>query len=339
MAALPGDDTIYVAQRTGRIRIVRDRRLMRRPLLDISKEIDMRAAAGLLGIAFDPPGKHLYVSYADKRGDSRILEYEFSRGRLDLASRRTVLEVILPWLAHRGGNITFGPDGNLWFGLGDGSLLYGGVKTGGDPRDMAQSLDTLYGKLLRIDPQPRPASGYSIPKSNPFVGADEARPETYAYGLRNPWRFSFDRATGDLWIGDVGQYILEEIDLYRWRKQPGANFGWNRLEGTRPFTRKAPEETVLPIAQYNHDDGRCVVVGGYVYRGAEIRELRGAYLFGDFCDGRVRALVQRRGELAYDPVDLGLQLDGLISFGEDSEGELYVLSLDEGLHRLEESES
>jgi Glucose / Sorbosone dehydrogenase len=165
------------------------------------------------------------------------------------------------------------------------------------------------------------------------VGRRGARPEIWAFGLRNPWRFSFDRATGDLWIGDVGQYVMEEIDVVSLRRSAGANFGWNRLEGRRRFNGSPPPRAVPPVHQYNHNDGRCAVVGGYVYRGTQIRGLQGAYLYGDVCDGRIRALA-RAGARSPCHWDLPLRLPGLVSLAEDRAGELYALSLAGGIYRL-----
>jgi glucose/arabinose dehydrogenase len=226
----------------------------------------------------------------------------------------------------------FGPDGLLWLGLSDGSL-------GGDPAGAAQSLATpqslatLRGKLLRLDPSPTGKRGYRVPATNPFVGRRGARPEIFAYGLRNPWRFSFDRATGDLWVGDVGQNIVEEIDRVALRRAAGANFGWNRLEGRRRYHGRPPPHGVPPLHQYNHDDGRCAVVGGYVYRGSQLRGLQGAYVYGDVCDGRIRVLAGPRGQPLRHR-DLGLRLPGLVSFAESHAGELYALTLAGDVHRL-----
>jgi glucose/arabinose dehydrogenase len=211
-------------------------------------------------------------------------------------------------------------------GIGDGS-------PGGDPNNAAQSLAVLSGKLLRLDPTPTGGKGYTVPTSNPFVGKAGARPEVWAYGLRNPWRFSFDRATRDLWIGDVGQYVVEEIDVISLRRSAGANFGWNRLEGRRRFHGSPPPRAVPPVHQYNHSNGRCAVVGGHLYRGTQLRGLQGAYLYGDVCDGRIRALARARGQ-ALRHRDLGLRLPGLVSFAENHAGELYALSLAGGVYRL-----
>jgi glucose/arabinose dehydrogenase len=325
--AVAGDDTsLYVGERAGRVRAIRGGRLDPRPLLDLTDQVVVEGEGGLLGMGVAPDGRRLYVSFTDRRHAVRLVEVTLHGDRVDPASRRDVLTVQQPSTRHHGGNIVFGPDGLLWMGVGDGS-------PGGDPDDAAQSLAVLSGKLLRLDPTPTGGKGYKVPTDNPFVGRRGARPEIWAFGLRNPWRFSFDRATGQLWIGDVGQYVVEEIDAVSLRRSASANFGWNRLEGLRRFNGSPPPRAVPPIHQYNHNDGRCAVVGGYVYRGTQIRGLQGAYLYGDVCDGRIRALARARGG-AVRHRDLGLRLPGLVSFAEDRAGELYALSLAGGVHRL-----
>jgi hypothetical protein len=273
-------------------------------------------------VALAPDGRHLYVSFTDRRHAVRLVEVGPDGDGVDPASRRDVLTIAQPSTRHHGGSIMFGPDGLRWIGIGDGS-------PGGDPANAAQSLRVLSGKLLRLDPTPTGGKPYKVPATNPFAGRKGARPEIWAYGLRNPWRFSFDRATRDLWIGDVGQYIIEELDVIARRRSAGTNFGWNRLEGRRCFNGSPPPRAVPPIHQYNHNDGRCEVVGGYVYRGTQMRDLQGAYVYGDLCDGRIRALAGARGKPLRHR-DLGLRLPGLVSFA----GELYALSLAGGVHRL-----
>jgi glucose/arabinose dehydrogenase len=325
--AVAGDDTsLYVGERAGLVHAIRGGRLDPRPLLDLTDRVVVEGEGGLLGIAVAPDGRHLYVSFTDRRHAVRLVEVALHGDRADPASRRDVLTVRQPSTRHHGGNLVFGPDGLLWMGIGDGS-------PGGDPDDAAQSLAVLSGKLLRLDPSPTGGRGYRVPTGNPFVGRRGARPEIWAFGLRNPWRFSFDRATGDLWIGDVGQYVMEEIDAVSLRRSAGANFGWNRLEGRRRFNGSPPPRAVPPIHQYNHDDGRCAVVGGYVYRGTQIRGLQGAYLYGDVCDGRIRALA-RAGGRGLRHRELRLRLPGLVSLAEDRVGELYALSLAGGVYRL-----
>jgi glucose/arabinose dehydrogenase len=325
--AVAGDDaTLYAGERAGRVRVIRGGRLDPRPLLDLTAEVSVEGEGGLLGVAVAPDGRRLYVSFTDRRRAVRLIGVAVDGRGADPASRREILTVAQPSIRHHGGGIVFGPDGLLWLGLGDGSL-------GGDPAGAAQSLATLRGKLLRLDPSPTGKRGYRVPASNPFVGRRGARPEIFAYGLRNPWRFSFDRANGDLWIGDVGQNIVEEIDRVALRRAAGANFGWNRLEGRRRYHGRPPPHAVPPLHQYNHDDGRCAVVGGYVYRGSQLRGLQGAYVYGDLCDGRIRALAGPRGQ-PLGHRDLGLRLPGLVSFAESHAGELYALTLAGGVHRL-----
>jgi glucose/arabinose dehydrogenase len=324
--AVAEDDTLYAGERAGRVRAIRGGRLDPTPLLDLTGEVSVEGEGGLLGVVVAPGGRHLYVSFTDRRRAVRLIGVALDGRAVDPASRREILTVAQPSIRHHGGGIVFGPDGLLWLGLGDGSL-------GGDPDNAAQSLGVLRGKLLRLDPSPTGGKGYKVPAGNPFVGRRGARPEIWAYGLRNPWRFSFDRATGELWIGDVGQNIVEEIDRVAPRRDAGANFGWSRLEGRRRFSGRPPPRAVPPLHQYNHDDGRCAVVGGYVYRGTQLRGLQGAYVYGDVCDGRIRALASARGKPLRHR-DLGLRLPGLVSFAETRAGELYAISLAGGIHRL-----
>ena len=326
MAVAHDNTTYYVGERAGRVRVIRDGRLDPQPVLDLTDRVVAEGEGGLLGVAVSPDGRHLYVSFTDREHAVRLVEVAVDGDGVDPTSRREVLTIRQPSIRHHGGNVVFGPDGLLWLGVGDGSL-------GGDPANAAQSLGVLSGKLLRLDPTPSGGRGYTVPATNPFVNRKGARPEIWAYGLRNPWRFSFDRATGDLWIGDVGQYIVEEIDVIGLRRSAGANFGWRRLEGTRRFNGSPPPRAVPPVDEYYHRNGRCAVVGGYVYRGSQIRGLQGAYVYGDVCDGRIRALAYAHGR----PVrhrDLGLKVPGLVSFAEDQDGELYTVSLAGDVRRL-----
>jgi glucose/arabinose dehydrogenase len=327
LAVADDGTTMYVGERAGRVRAIRDGRLDPRPLLDLTDQVVVEGEGGLLGVAVAPDGRHLYVSFTDRRHAVRLIEVAVDGDGVDPASRRDVLTIQQPSTRHHGGNLVFGPDGLLWLGVGDGS-------PGGDPANAAQSLGVLSGKLLRLDPTAAGGKGYKVPATNPFVNRKGARPEIWAYGLRNPWRFSFDRATRELWIGDVGQYVIEEIDAVGLRRSAGANFGWRRLEGSRRFSASPPPNAVPPVHEYAHRNGRCAVVGGYVYRGTQLRGLQGAYVYGDVCDGRIRALARARGKPLRHR-DLGLRLPGLVSFAEDQDGELYALSLAGGIHRLE----
>ncbi len=325
LAVRRGDDAVYIAERGGRIRVLRRGAVAPKPLLDISGDTTVDGERGLLGIAFSAAGDELYVSYTDPAGDSRLAAYRMDGDAVDLRSRRELLRVEQPFANHNGGNIAVGPDRLLYLGLGDGG-------SAGDPQGNGQDLGTLLGALLRIDPRGDP---YRIPRDNPFVDRAGARPEIFVYGLRNPWRFSFDRATGDLWIGDVGQGEIEEIDVLPAGKAAGRNLGWDLFEGTRPFEPAGdpPDDLVAPVAEYGHSDGRCSVTGGYVYRGEAIPALRGAYVYGDFCGGQIVALAQRGGTLG-DQADLGITVEQLVSFGEDRDGELYVLSLAGPVYKL-----
>ena len=319
IAVRPGDPALYVAEKVGRVVALADG-AEPRMVLDLRGQVSLGSEQGLLGLAFSPDGRFLYVDFTDTNGDTRVVEYPFDADGADVGSRRDVLFVDQPFSNHNGGALAFGPDGYLYIGLGDG----GG---GGDQFGNAQSLSTMLGKILRISPRPSHGRAYGIPKDNPFVDAAGARPEIWDYGLRNPWRFSFDRETGDLWIGDVGQSAWEEVDVEPAASPGGLNFGWNLLEGTHPYGAAVdPAGFTMPVYEYVHDGGVCAVTGGYVYRGAAIPDLGGAYVFGDYCEGRLEAFVPR-GRRATDYRLLGPRVDGLASFGEGADGELYVCAL------------
>lgn len=327
IAIRPGDPTLYVAEKTGRVIAIRRGHTVPRPVLDLSGEISLGGEQGLLGSAFSPDGRFLYVDYTDANGDTHVTEFAMDGGRADAGSRRDVLFVAQPYTNHNGGGLTFGPDGYLYIGLGDGG-------SGGDPHGNGQSLSTLLGKIVRISPRPSGDAPYAVPPDNPFVDDVDAMPEIWAYGLRNPFRFSFDRATGDLWIGDVGQSAWEEVDVELAGSRGGENFGWNVMEGNHDYG-DAPRtpDMITPVYEYSHDDGRCVVTGGYVYRGRAIPGLRGAYVFGDFCGGRLEAIRVADGRVV-DHRFLGPEVSNLSSFGEDASGELYALSLSGGVYKL-----
>ena len=308
MAMRPGeDDSLYLVEQVGRVRAVRDGRLDPTPVVDISEEVTSGGEQGLLGLAFSPDGRYLYVAYTDRDSERSLLHFDD------------------PFANHNGGQLAFGPDRRLYIAFGDGG-------SGGDPLGNGQSLGTLFGKILRIDPRPAGGRPYGIPSDNPFVDRDGARPEIWDYGLRNPWRFSFDAATGDLWIGDVGQNTYEEVD-HEPAGEGGRNYGWNRREGLHAFNGgDKPEGAVDPVIEYGRDSG-CTVIGGFVYRGRRIPGLQGAYLYGDYCSGWVRAARAPGGRIAEER-DLGLQVPGLSSFGADAGGELYALSLNGDVYRI-----
>jgi glucose/arabinose dehydrogenase len=323
MAVRPDDEALYFAEKTGKVVAVRDGTVGARSVLDLSAEVSQGGEQGLLGLAFSEDGQHLYTNHTDPNGDTRITEWTMTGGRADPGSRRELLFVDQPFSNHNGGNLAMGRDGFLYIGLGDG----GGA---GDPLGNAQSLESLLGKMLRIDPRSAGDAAYRVPGDNPFARQEGARPEIWALGLRNPWRYSFDSATGDLWIADVGQGTREEVN-----RQPdgkgGQNYGWDRLEGTLPFEGDAPADAVPPVYEYGRDQG-STVIGGYVYRGSDIPELTGTYVFGDFFEPELRGLeldggnVRERG--------LGVEVENLAAFGQDSAGELYALSLSGPVYRI-----
>jgi glucose/arabinose dehydrogenase len=320
-----GDPALYVAQKTGEVVALRDGRVDRRPVLDLSGEVSTGGEQGLLGIAFSPDDQFLYANFTDLGGDTRVVEYRMGERTVDPGSAREILFVRQPFPNHNGGNIAFGPDGYLYIGLGDGGLA-------NDPANRAESLHDLLGKMLRIDPRSSGGRAYTIPPDNPFVGRAGARPEIWAYGLRNPWRYSFDRETGDLWIADVGQNEREEIDFQPASSPGGEHYGWDGYEGSLPFEPPFPGDAVPPVYDYGRELG-ATVIGGYVYRGADIPGLQGAYVFGDFYEPAVRALVLEDGRVT-EHRELGPRVEALSSFGEDHVGQLYALSLSGPVYRL-----
>lgn len=336
----PGDTGLFVAQREGRVvrldvtggGLDRDYAADEEPIVDISDEVSTDGEQGLLDIEFSPDGERLYLSYSiTPDGDSRIISYAIDGVTVDTESRREVLAVEQPYANHNGGDIEFGPDGYLYFGLGDGG-------SGGDPEGNGQDTSTLLGSMLRIDPQGTLDGDepYAIPGDNPFADGDDGEPEIWLYGVRNPWRFSFDAETDDLWIADVGQSSWEEINRLPAADGGGrgANLGWNEMEGTHSFEGDNPDDGVLPVFEYSHDDGSCSVTGGVVYRGSAIAGLAGAYLFGDLCNATVRALDvsgDEPREMSFDDTEVG----NLVSFGQDNDGDVYAVSLDGPIYRLD----
>jgi glucose/arabinose dehydrogenase len=319
MAVRPADAALYVAEKGGRVRELEGGEVGL--VLNISDRVSSDGERGLLGIAFSPDGDTLYVNYTNLGGDTLVKAYPFTKGvEIDPDTGRRVIKINQPFANHNGGNLAFGPDGYLYIGMGDGGSQ-------NDPGNRAQSLDSLLGKMLRIDP--RPAGGYNIPQDNPYVDR-KGRDEVWARGLRNPWRYSFDDLgtgnTGDLWIGDVGGGQREEVDHQPADSGGRENYGWRKMEGTlNNGFGPAPASHDPPVFEYDHSGPVCAITGGYVYRGSAIAALQGAYLYADFCEGEV---------VAFDPSDpdgtdtlLGEQVDQLASFGRGGDGELYVLSL------------
>ena len=310
-----GPGRLYVVEQPGRVRIVVNGKLRARPFLDITRLVKSGGEQGLLSVAFHPDyatNRRLYVDYTDLNGNTRVVEYRADKAgtRALPATRRQLFSVRQPYANHNGGQLAFGPDRLLYVGMGDGG-------SGGDPENRAQNLSSLLGKLLKIDPLKR-----------------GAWPVIAAYGLRNPWRFSFDRTTGDLWIGDVGQGDWEEID-WTPRASPGLeNYGWDVYEGNAIYEDKQPTPggpLVAPVHAYGHDVGYSVT-GGFVYRGTRNAGLRGRYVFGDYGSGTVWSL-RLAGGKATD-VRTETRIPELSSFGEDASGELYAVSLAGTLYRL-----
>lgn len=323
-AAGPGG-RLWVAERAGTVRVLGDKGLGK-PVLDISAETTTDGERGLLGIAFDRKYAHFYISYTNLEGTSTVDEFAVHKGRIQPQTRRTVLTQTQPYANHNGGDIKIGPDGYLYIALGDGG-------SGGDPHGNGQNLGTLLGKLLRIDP--RGGKPYAIPADNPFVNTPGAKGEIWSYGLRNPWRFSFDAGTGDLMIGDVGQNDWEEIDWAPASSKGGENYGWGQMEGTHPFRGGTePANHVPPVHEYDRSNFGCSVTGGYVYRGKAIPALRGQYVFSDYCDGTVRSLQMRNGKVTAVN-DLGVNGGEIISFAQDRNGELYVFTIGGSLSRID----
>lgn len=306
-----GDERLFIIEKVGRIRILQGGQLVDFPYLNISDRVGSRSnEQGLLGLAFHPHYAEnglFFVNYTDKGGDTVIARYRVTADPniANPASEVVLLRANQPFGNHNGGPLAFGPDGYLYAGLGDGG-------SAGDPFGNGQKLDTFLGKILRLDVDS--AEPYAIPADNPFGS------EMWAYGLRNPWRISFDSLTGDLYIGDVGQGEWEEIDFVPTGTSGGMNFGWNLLEGTHPYGGSQQNGLVPPIAEYSHQQG-CSVTGGYVYRGA-MPEWNGIYLYGDYCTGTVWGLI-RSGEGWQEQALFGA-MGSITSFGQDEFGEVYI---------------
>ena len=318
-----GDERLFIIEKVGRIRVVQAGTLVDFPFLNIIDRVGSGGnEQGLLGLAFHPSYAEnglFFVNYTDKNGDTVVSRYRVTPDPniADPSSELVLIHANQPFPNHNGGVLAFGPDGNLYIGLGDGG-------SAGDPFNNAQKLDTFLGKILRLDVDS--AEPYAIPPDNPFNN------EIWAYGLRNPWRMSFDSLTGDFYIADVGQGDWEEIDLVPAGMPGGINFGWKILEGTHPYGGEPQDGLVPPVAEYSHGQGRCSVTGGYVYRGS-MPEWNGIYLYGDYCTGEIWGLIQSDGgwqnQLLFDA-------DGNItSFGQDANGEIYIAMDDGRILRLE----
>ncbi len=309
-------DDLFVVEQCGRIILVRDGAPTSEPFLDLSADVTCGGEQGLLSMAFAPDYEssgRFYVDYTDVEGDTRVVEYERATGEGSVAdpeSARELLFVDQPYSNHNGGQLQFGPDGELYVGLGDGG-------SAGDPDRVAQDPENPLGKILRLDPEGEPGT-YDV----------------FALGLRNPWRFSFDRNTGDLWIGDVGQDSSEEVDGIASKEAEGANFGWSAYEGTERFNSDQEAPDALPPVLTYPLGSACAITGGYVVRDERLTSLYGRYLYADFCVGELRSFSARPGVEATDDVALGLNVPQLSSFGEDSQGRIYAASLEGPVYRL-----
>jgi glucose/arabinose dehydrogenase len=333
---------LFVVEREGRVRLLRRDTLAARAFLDVRGKISAVAEDGLFSLAFHPQYQvngRFYVFFTNLDGDIRVVRYLVSANpdSADEAAADTILAVphplagtTLPFGNHHGGQLQFGPDGKLYVSLGDGGCC-------GDPLGNGQRKHTLNGKLLRLDVDG--ATGYVVPPDNPFVGDTSYAPEIWALGLRNPWRFSFDKETGDLYIGDVGDGSWEEVDVAPAGAGggggggKGANYGWNTMEGKHCYTGASCNQAglVLPLVEYPHTEG-CSVTGGYVYRGTRVAALAGQYLFADYCSGFVRGLL---GDGSWR--NLTTQLSpgtAIVSFGEDARGDVYIVTLTGGVYRI-----
>ncbi len=330
---------LFVVEQPGRVRVLRGGRRLGHPFLDISGLVSYGGERGLLSIAFPPDyrrSRRFYVYYTDRRGDIRVDELKRkSATRAARGSRRAVIDIPHPVNAnHNGGQLQFLGD-LLYLGSGDGG-------SGGDPPGNAQNLHVLLGKLLRIDPRPSHGRPYSIPPGNPFAGGRGGRPEIYSYGLRNPFRFSFDRVSAKrprLAIADVGQGRFEELDYTTVGAAAGANFGWDAFEGYSPYRDENsgtpdPGGTTKPVFAYSHGrDGSCSIIGGYVVGDRRLPSLDGRYVYADLCEGELRSLVPHLHGASGDR-KLGLGVSTPSSFGEDDRGRIYVCSLDGPVYRL-----
>jgi glucose/arabinose dehydrogenase len=336
IAAAPRDARrVFIAEQGGKIRVVRGGRLLKTPFLDISSRIQSGGEQGLLGLAFPPDyaqSKRFYVYFTANDGRQVLEEYRRrTPDRADPSSARRLFAHQDPESNHNGGQLQFGPDKLLYIATGDG----GGAGDQHGKRGNAQNLGSPLGKLLRIDPSPSGGRPFTIPKSNPFVGRSGALPEIYSYGLRNPWRFSFDRATGALTIADVGQNEFEEINYMAKGKARGANFGWRPFEGFARFTDESAPGAIKPVLTLSHDSGYCSITGGYVVRDKALRGLYGRYVFGDFCKAGIRSVRLKSGKSSgLRAVDGARSISSVSTFGEDAKGRIYVASLQGPVYRL-----
>jgi len=330
LTAPPGDARLFVVEQPGRIRIIDNGRLVARPFLDITGKVGYGGERGLLSVAFHPlysTNGFLFVNYTDRKGDTHVERYTVSADRnvVDPATAKLILAIDQPYSNHNGGLVMFGPDGMLYVGMGDGGSQR-------DPHNNGQNPNALLGKLLRINVDR--GDPYSVPSGNPFASGG-GKGEIWAVGLRNPWRFSFDKPTGLLYIGDVGQDKYEEVNIAP-ANRAGVNYGWSAMDGPDCFKSSACNKSQFqqPALTYTHDSGNCSIIGGFVYRGRAIPEVVGQYFYSDYCNSWVRSLSYANDRVtAYHQwIDGGL--GSIVSFGEDSQGELYMCSSNGRVYRI-----
>jgi len=325
------DDTgrLFIVEQGGTIRILQAGRLLAQPFLDVTSLVSCCGERGLLGLAFHPNFRQnnlFFINYTNRNGSTVIARYQASGNRAETGSAQILLTIEQPYANHNGGMIAFGPDNMLYIGMGDGG-------SGGDPINAGQRLDTLLGKILRIDVNRSEGNrAYAIPSDNPTLAG--RRSEIWSYGWRNPWRFSFDRQTGDMWIADVGQNAVEEVHFQSVNSKGGENYGWRIMEGDRCFNPRencSRENLVLPVLTYTHDQGRSIT-GGYRYRGSAMPAFRGTYFYADYVSGRIWAATTQGNRWQSREV-LRTQMN-ISSFGEDAAGELYVIDHRGSVYRL-----
>lgn len=331
-AAVDGSGLLYVTEQAGRIRVIRDGALVEAPFLDITDRVGSSGnEQGLLSLVFAPDfaqSRKAFINYTDAAGDTVIAGVLVAPDGLtaDPASEWQVLKIGQPYSNHNGGQLKFGPDGMLYIGMGDGG-------SAGDPQNLAQNVSDLLGKMLRIDVSASTADApYAVPADNPSFGPD-AKPEIWAVGLRNPWRFSFDRASGDMFIADVGQNAVEEVNMQPAASRGGENYGWKLREGFEEYAGPNSDAFTDPVWQYAHGEDGCSVTGGYVYRGSALPQLVGAYIYADYCSGKIWALRggadgQWTNEALFDTAY------SITSFGEGADGELFVIDREGTIYRL-----
>lgn len=316
-------DNAVIGSRVGEIWTFGPDGISAEPVLDLSDDTSAEDDQGLLGVTFSPDGAWMYLNHTNGDGDNVIRAYPYSEGQLDAGGEVEVIVVDQPTRQHNGGSLAFGPDGYLYVSFGDGGGL-------GDPRHHGQDLGTILGSIVRLDVDPTATPAYRAAPGNPYIGDEGRNDLIWAAGVRNPFRLSFDRVQGDLWVADVGQQCVEEVSVLK-MGDGGANLGWNVYEGTRRFVGDPLRDHHEPVYEYKHGRGRCAIVGGYVYRGPSFPQLLGRFVFSDLCSGGLYALSPGGTP---EVIELPLQTARIVGFAEEPDGELYVIDIESGVHRL-----